>query len=76
MLFRSLAKLRNRTLDHIMPEIVPIFRTAGELLQKTREWASNRCLSATKPGHYVIPRSVGPLPPLSKPRKVLTHGRD
>ena len=73
-----LAKLRERTLPQIMPEIVPIFKTSGELLQKTREWASNRCLSATRPGSYVIPRKLDALPPLSKPRKVLakTHGRD
>jgi SpoVK/Ycf46/Vps4 family AAA+-type ATPase len=43
--------------------IVPISATAGESVQRLRDWASGRCLSADQPGVYH--RESGP----SKPRR-------
>ena len=33
-------------------DIVPVAVTAGESVEKLRQWASGRCLSADRPGTY------------------------
>jgi hypothetical protein len=48
--------------------IVPISATAGESVQKLRDWASGRCLSADVPGIFTRPGTRGKKTRRSIPR--------
>jgi SpoVK/Ycf46/Vps4 family AAA+-type ATPase len=47
-----LAKLLEVPLAEAAQNVVPVARTSQEAVQKLREWASGRCLSADLPGVY------------------------
>ena len=39
-------------LDEAARHIVPVAVTAGESVERLRQWAAGRCLSADRPGIY------------------------
>ncbi|WP_254508972.1 AAA family ATPase [Anatilimnocola floriformis] len=47
-----LAALLDLPLNAAAQHVVPIARTAGEAIEKLRNWASGRCLSADRPGIF------------------------
>src|SRR5262249_54979864 len=47
-----LAALLDVPLTEAATNIVPVAVTAGEAVEKLRQWASGRCLSAERPGIY------------------------
>ncbi len=47
-----LAALLDDSVHHAAQYIVPIAVTAGESVERLRDWASGRCLSADEPGIY------------------------
>ena len=47
-----LAALLDVPLLEAATNIVPVAVTAGETVEKLRQWASGRCLSADRPGIY------------------------
>ena len=47
-----LAALLDIPLTEAASNIVPVAVTAGEAVEKLRQWASGRCLSAERPGIY------------------------
>ena len=47
-----LAALLDVPLIEAAPNIVPVAVTAGESVERLRQWASGRCLSADRPGIY------------------------
>ncbi len=47
-----LAALLDVPLADAATNIVPVAVTAGEAVEKLRQWASGRCLSADRPGTY------------------------
>jgi hypothetical protein len=47
-----LAALLDVTLAEAATNIVPVAVTTGEAVEKLRQWASGRCLSADRPGTY------------------------
>jgi SpoVK/Ycf46/Vps4 family AAA+-type ATPase len=65
-----LAVLRAIPVEQSMLSVVPIIHTAGDLLQRTREWASSRCLSAAKPARYSLPTKLKALPQPAGKRRV------
>ena len=56
-----LAALLDVSLIEAAENVVPIAATAGESVEKLRNWASGRCLSGDRPGIYT--RNSGGLPP-------------
>ncbi len=59
-----LAALLDVPLTAAAQNIVPVARTSAESVEKLRQWASGRCLSADRPGIY----QVGPASPSSRRR--------
>lgn len=55
-----LAALLGVTLTQAAAHVVPVAITAAESMEKLRQWASGRCLSASMPGIYRRPGSAGP----------------
>ncbi len=53
-----LAKMLDLSLADAAKNVVPVARTAQESVERLRQWASGRCLSATVPGTYI--RAAGP----------------
>jgi SpoVK/Ycf46/Vps4 family AAA+-type ATPase len=47
-----LSNLLNITLADAARNVVPVAVTAAESIERLRNWASGRCLSAHEPGHY------------------------
>jgi hypothetical protein len=47
-----LAALLDVPLAEAATNIVPVAVTAGEAVERLRQWASGRCLSADRPGTY------------------------
>lgn len=47
-----LAKMLDLSLVDSAKNVVPVARTAHEAVERLRQWASGRCLSATVPGTY------------------------
>ena len=47
-----LASLLGVPLAEAARHIVPVAVTAGEAVERLRDWASGRCLSADRPGIY------------------------
>ena len=47
-----LAALLDVSLAEAASNIVPVAVTAGEAVERLRQWASGRCLSAERPGIY------------------------
>ena len=60
-----LASLFDDSVQHAAQYIVPIAVTAGESVEKLRNWASGRCLAADQPGIYT--RASGGSNPPSRP---------
>jgi len=57
-----LAALLDTTLIEAARNVVPIATTAGESVEKLRNWASGRCLSADRPGVYTRSTIGSPVP--------------
>lgn len=63
-----LAALLDLPLSAAAQNVVPIARTAGETIERLRQWASGRCLSADRPGIYQsTPASDGPRRRIGRP---------
>jgi SpoVK/Ycf46/Vps4 family AAA+-type ATPase len=54
-----LAALLDVPLTAAAQNIVPVARTSAESVQKLRQWASGRCLSADRPGIYQAESGAG-----------------
>jgi SpoVK/Ycf46/Vps4 family AAA+-type ATPase len=54
-----LAKMLDLSLVDSAKNVVPVARTAHESVERLRQWASGRCLSATVPGTYSRDTSSG-----------------
>ena len=63
-----LAALLDVPLVQAAQNIVPVAITASESVNKLRNWASGRCLSADTTGIYTNPDGTGPIPRTKIPR--------
>src|SRR5262249_28558222 len=54
-----LAKMLELSLVDAAKNVVPVARTAQESVEKLRQWASGRCLSANTPGIYSRESATG-----------------
>lgn len=54
-----LAKMLELSLIDAAKNVVPVARTAHESVERLRQWASGRCLSANTPGIYAREASTG-----------------
>ncbi len=54
-----LARMLDMSLVDAAKNVVPIARTAHESVERLRQWASGRCLSANSPGIYGREQSTG-----------------
>jgi len=54
-----LAKMLDLSLVDAAKNVVPVARTAQESVERLRQWASGRCLSASSPGIYCRDTSTG-----------------
>ena len=57
-----LAALLDVPLVEAAQNIVPVAVTAGEAVERLRQWASGRCLAADRPGLYTRGNGAGPKP--------------
>lgn len=53
-----LSRLLNLTLQEAAENVVPVAVTAAESIDRLRNWASGRCLSASDPGRYQLKQRV------------------
>lgn len=54
-----LAKMLDLSLVESAKNVVPVARTAHETVERLRQWASGRCLSANSPGIYAREENAG-----------------
>jgi len=55
-----LAALLDVPLAEAAKQVVPVVVTAAESVERLRNWASGRCLSASVPGLYLRAKEAGP----------------
>jgi hypothetical protein len=66
-----LASLLDVPLTEAAQNVVPVAVTSAEQIEKLRQWAEGRCLSADNPGLYSRVGRPRPTLPAPKPRKIV-----